>query len=77
MKHRSLARMILSKAEVIDFQLGPKGIASARTTRGVFVADQFVLATGSWSPRIAQTLDLRVPVLGGKGYAIITDPLDP
>jgi D-amino-acid dehydrogenase len=72
-----LGAIIISKAEVIDFQLGPKGIASARTTRGIFTADQFVLATGSWSPRIAQTLQLRVPVLGGKGYAIITDPLTP
>ena len=74
---KKLGAQILSKAEVIDFQVGPRGIASARTTRGVFVADQFVLATGSWSPRIAQTLELRVPVLGGKGYAIITDPLGP
>lgn len=74
---RKLGAQIISKAEVIDFQLGGKGIASARTTRGVFVADQFVLATGSWSPRIAQTLDLRIPVLGGKGYAIITDQLAP
>jgi D-amino-acid dehydrogenase len=74
LKHGAI---IISKAEVIDFQLGPKGIACARTTRGIFVADQFVLATGSWSPGIAQTLDLRVPVLGGKGYAIITDPLTP
>jgi D-amino-acid dehydrogenase len=74
---QKLGAVIISKAEVIDFQLGPKGIACARTTRGVFVADQFVLATGSWSPRIAQTLGLRVPVLGGKGYAIITDPLTP
>jgi D-amino-acid dehydrogenase len=74
---QKLGAQIISKAEVIDFQLGPKGIASARTTRGVFIADQFVLATGSWSPGIAQTLALRVPVLGGKGYAIITDPLTP
>jgi len=68
---------ITPKAEVIDFQLNSNGIASARTTQGIFTADQFVLATGSWSPRIAQTLELRVPVLGGKGYAIITDPLEP
>ncbi len=74
---QKLGARIISKAEVIDFQLGPKGIAAARTTRGIFVADQFVLATGSWSPGIAQTLGLRVPVLGGKGYAIITDPLTP
>ena len=74
---QKLGAQIISKAEVIDFQLNENGIASARTTRGVFVAEQFVLATGSWSPRIAQTLELRVPVLGGKGYAIITDQLSP
>ena len=74
---RKLGAQIISKAEVIDFQISGKGIASARTTSGVFQADQFVLATGSWSPRIAQTLNLRIPVLGGKGYAIITDPLAP
>ncbi len=74
---RKLGARIIPKAECIDFQLGAGGVASARTTQGVFTADQFVLATGSWSPRLAQTLHLRVPVLGGKGYAIITDPLEP
>lgn len=74
---QKLGARIISKAEVIDFQLGPKGIAAARTTKGIFEAEQFVLATGSWSHAIGQTLRLRVPVLGGKGYAIITDPLSP
>ena len=68
---------ILSKTEVIDFQLGAKGVIAARTTRGIFEADQFVLATGSWSHHLGQTLELKIPVLGGKGYAIITDPLGP
>lgn len=74
---QKLGARILSKTEVIDFQLGPKGILAARTTRGIFQAEQFVLATGSWSHRIGQTLRLKIPVLGGKGYAIITDPLTP
>jgi len=72
-----LGARILSKTEVIDFTLGSKGIQAARTTRGVFEAEQFVLATGSWSLRMGQTLGLNIPVLGGKGYAIITDPLTP
>jgi D-amino-acid dehydrogenase len=72
-----LGAQIISKAEVIDFDLGPQGIQSARTTRGIFRAKQFVLATGSWSHKMGQTLGLRIPVLGGKGYAIITDPLAP
>ncbi len=68
---------ILPKTEVIDFERGPQGVARVRTTRGSFEADQFVLATGSWSLRIGQSLGLRIPVLGGKGYAVITDPLSP
>ena len=74
---KKLGAQIISKTEVIDFELGPKGIKAARTTRGIFEADQFVLATGSWSLRMGQTLGLKIPVLGGKGYAIITDPLTP
>ncbi len=70
-----LGAKIISKAEVIDFQTGANGITAARTTRGIFQADQFVLATGSWSHKMGQTLRLKIPVLGGKGYAIITDPL--
>ncbi|AGH95261.1 NAD(P)/FAD-dependent oxidoreductase [Pseudobdellovibrio exovorus] len=73
---QKLGAVILPKTEVIDFQLSPKGIASARTTRGIFEADQFVLATGAWSHHLGQTLKLKIPVLGGKGYAIITDPLE-
>lgn len=74
---QKLGAVILSKTEVIDFQLGLKGVLAARTTRGIFEADQFVLATGSWSHHLGQTLELKIPVLGGKGYAIITDPLGP
>ncbi len=74
---QKLGAVILSKTEVIDFQLGAKGVLAARTTRGMFEADQFVLATGSWSRHLGQTLELKIPVLGGKGYAIITDPLGP
>lgn len=74
---KKLGAQILSKTEVIDFKLGPNGVMAARTTRGMFEADQFVLATGSWSRHIGQTLSLKIPVLGGKGYAIITDPLGP
>ncbi|MGZ3690231.1 MAG: NAD(P)/FAD-dependent oxidoreductase [Pseudobdellovibrio sp.] len=74
---KKLGAVILAKTEVIDFQLNAKGIAAARTTRGIFEAEQFVLATGSWSHHLGQTLELKIPVLGGKGYAIITDPLGP
>lgn len=74
---KKLGAQIISKTEVIDFQKRENGILAARTTRGIFQADQFVLATGAWSQRMGQTLDIRIPILGGKGYAIITDTLAP
>lgn len=68
---------LLPRAEVIDFQMSGGRIESVRTTRGVFKADRFVLATGAWSNVIAKSLRLRIPVLGGKGYAIISEPITP
>jgi D-amino-acid dehydrogenase len=35
------------------------------------------MAAGSWSRAIARRLGLRLPVLGGKGYAVILPRLDP
>jgi len=40
------------------------------TTEGSFDADEFVVAAGAWSPRLLQTLDLRMPIQGGRGYGI-------
>ena len=40
------------------------------TTRGEFVADEVVLATGAWSPELARPLGLRLPVQAAKGYSI-------
>jgi D-amino-acid dehydrogenase len=66
------------RTEVYDFEIARGGrIESVLTTRGRFKADEYVLATGSWSQPIAKALGLNVPVLGGKGYALITPQLAP
>jgi D-amino-acid dehydrogenase len=64
-------------AEVFGFEEDGARIRAVRTTRGIFEADRFVLATGSWSMRLAQKLGIRVPVLGGKGYAIVVKKIEP
>lgn len=33
-------------------------------------ADEFVLCGGSWSPELARTLDLKIPMQAGKGYSL-------
>ncbi|AZZ38340.1 amino acid dehydrogenase [Bdellovibrio sp. qaytius] len=52
-----------------------KKIKSILTSKGEILAEAFVLATGSWSQAIAAELNLNVPILGGKGYALIVDRL--
>jgi D-amino-acid dehydrogenase len=38
-------------------------------------ADAFVLCAGSWSPKLAKALNLRLPVQAGKGYSMtLSDP---
>ena len=61
------------------FQIDHDGgrVRGVQTTRGWLRADQYVLATGSWSPALAGPLGLRVPIQAGKGYALILPPLDP
>jgi len=70
---------IHSSAEVFDFQFSQdqKKLKAVRTTQGWFEADQFVLATGSWSHEITRNLKINIPILGGKGYALIVKDFSP
>ncbi len=68
---------ILPRVEVYDFQFNSGRLQKIFTTRGEIQAERYVLATGSWSTKLAQQLALRVPVLGGKGYAVIVPPFAP
>jgi len=43
---------------------------TAVTSRGDFTADQFVVATGAWTPLLARQLGARIPIQPGKGYSI-------
>lgn len=68
---------ILPNTEVFDLSTRGRRIEAVHTTNGVLRADQIVLATGVWSNRLARRLSLRVPVLGGKGYAVVIEPFQP
>lgn len=63
--------------EVYDFERRGGRITAAATTAGPIAAGRVVLAAGAWSKRLAAGLGFRLPVLGGKGYALIVPPLDP
>jgi D-amino-acid dehydrogenase len=44
--------------------------AVATRDGGEIEGDEFVLAGGSWTPRIARQLDLALPIEAGKGYSL-------
>ena len=45
-------------------------IVALETSRGDFVADEYVLCAGSWSPAIVAQLGLSLPMQAGKGYSL-------
>lgn len=60
-----------SGVEVFDFDVSGSRVREVMTTRGRISAGEVILATGAWSMSLARRLDLRIPVLGGKGYSMM------
>ena len=60
--------------ELTGFTLDQSTIRSVQTAGEDIVADEYVLATGSWSEKIAAQLKLNLPIQPGKGYSMtLTD----
>ena len=62
--------VIQEDCRLINFVVEGDQIAGMLTTKGEFNADQYVLATGAWTPQITRQLNLKVPIQAGKGYSI-------
>lgn len=71
---RKLGVKIYESTEVLELKAGRSKIASVSTTRGDFQPDTVVLAAGSWSPLVTQSLGLPLPVQAAKGYSITIKP---
>jgi D-amino-acid dehydrogenase len=56
--------------EAIALEPAGTGAVKVITTRGDFVADQVVLATGAWTPALAKGLGLALPIEPAKGYSV-------
>ncbi|SRR5579875_117196 len=74
-----LARRVCERGGAIEQDALVQGFACAngridavRTARGEFSGDRIVMALGAWSPPLASSLDLRLPLQPGKGYSITT-----
>lgn len=57
-------------AEVTGWETRDSQIEAALTSQGSFSAEEYVLAGGAWSSRLAKDLGLRLPLQAGKGYSL-------
>ena len=62
--------VIKSGVEVTDFVFNGSTIQSVVTKEHSYLADEIVLATGSWTQHLSKRLNLNVSVQPGKGYRI-------
>jgi D-amino-acid dehydrogenase len=58
------------KTDVHGFASAGSQIKSVATSSGEFVADEFVIACGSWSSLLSKQLGLNLPMQAGKGYSL-------
>ncbi|PCJ96953.1 MAG: amino acid dehydrogenase [Flavobacteriaceae bacterium] len=56
--------------EVLDFNLSNESVKEVVTNKGTYPLEELVLASGSWSQKLAKKLSLTISVQAGKGYRI-------
>lgn len=61
------------QSEVTGWRREGDRIVAARTANGDVSGDEFVLAGGSWSPKLARELELKLPMQAGKGYSLTVE----
>lgn len=66
---RDIGVAVEGNTHVHSFESDGRAVKSVRTTRGVFHADQWVVAAGSWSGWVASAMGINLPMQAGKGYS--------
>ena len=61
---------IRSNEEVISFEKNNHSITKVFTDRSVYDADEVIIASGSWSRELAEKIDLKLPLMPGRGYSV-------
>ncbi len=62
---------IIQNQLVTRIETANNKISKVFTGQKEWTADQYIIAGGSWSPAIAQMVNLKVPMLPGKGYSFM------
>jgi len=62
---------IVRNKEVNKIESEGDRITKVFTGTDIWEADEYVLATGSWSPAVAKMMDLNISLMPGKGYSFM------
>ncbi|MCA6440740.1 MAG: FAD-dependent oxidoreductase, partial [Chitinophagaceae bacterium] len=61
---------MIREEKIIGFETKSKQITKVKTNKQVYDTDTFVLASGSWSREMAAQLNIRIPLMPGRGYSV-------
>jgi len=61
---------LLWNTKLLGWRTEAGRVSGVSTTAGDLVADEYVLATGSWAAQTVRSLRLRLPMQPGKGYSL-------
>jgi D-amino-acid dehydrogenase len=61
---------------ITGFEKKGEKIVSVLTDMGIFKADEFVIATGSWLPSLTKDLGIRMILQAGKGYSMTFEQME-
>jgi D-amino-acid dehydrogenase len=67
---RNNSVQLVSNAEVTGFEKNSSHFSKVIAGEKVFEADEVVLASGSWARQTARLMDLKIPLMPGRGYSV-------
>ena len=65
--------VFVNDVEATGFEINGDKLTAVLTTNGKYMADDFVLTAGSWSPLLAKELGINLPIQVGKGYSLTVE----
>lgn len=61
---------IRTNEEVTGFETNNNIVTKVKTETGIYEADTVVIAGGSWSRELAAKMDVKIPLVPGRGYSV-------
>ena len=62
--------VIKTNEEAIGFENAGGKITKVKTNKSIYDADAIVIASGSWSRELAAKMEVKIPMVAGRGYSV-------